>query len=278
MSFGKNIQLFINYISENDFKTFLLEDNVLKCTRENFIITWNKYFKSNLRWTSILRNFGNYGIRCSNEMRTNKTIISLPEHFSLKEKFLRINKIRKIRQIHKCTVPGCVYSTEHNNYFVTHVLRHSNKRYFPCDVPNCGYIAKKSDNLTSHMLRHSGERKYKCNYSGCKFSSIEKGHLKSHIRTHTNERPYPCTISGCNYRASESSTLKKHIRTHTNERSYPCTSGCNYSATQISALSRHMKTHTPTNSVSSEKIDFNKEESDNETLIGSESSYYRLFI
>jgi hypothetical protein len=37
-----------------------------------------------------------------------------------------------------------------------------------------------------------------------------------------------------------------------------------------------MKTHTPTNSVFSEEID--SEESDNETIIGSENSYYRLFI
>jgi uncharacterized Zn-finger protein len=273
MSFGNNIQVFINYISENQLETFHFEDNILQCNKTHFVKTWNKHFESNLRWSSILRNFGYYGIR----FKENK--IFFPEHFCLEQKFLRKN--HKPRQTYTCDVPGCNYSVKNKTNLIKHLLRHSNKSYLPCEIPECGYIAKRSDHLTAHMLRHISERNYKCNHPKCNFSSTVKGSLTVHMRTHTYERPYPCTVVDCDYSAAESSSLKKHMLTHTGERPHPCTiSECNYSAAQISTLNKHMKTHIIKEEEKEEKEEtttYLEQSSDDESVIELESDYVNLF-
>jgi len=92
--FGKNIQFFIKHILENKYDDITFVTNILTIHNvKNFIEKWNEITDSNITYSSLIRNFCNYNIKCI----TSKPKISyeFPKNFKINGPFNRFKFTHK---------------------------------------------------------------------------------------------------------------------------------------------------------------------------------------
>jgi len=252
MSFGDNIQSFINQIFAEDtaiFKfmeensiTMVFSNNKLHCNKDEFVKAFNHFCGTELIWPSILRNFNYYRMSISHGgSRDGYATIIFPADFSLDERFIRHTGK------YSCEIPGCEYSGTRSNLMV-HMRNHKSERPFSCEVPGCGYSATTITNLNRHMRTHTSERSFNCPISDCSYTTTIEKKLKIHMFRHNKSELHPCNIPGCGYVARMHGHLRRHMRIHNNEtgRQFQCeVSGCGFIATQKVYLYNHMRSqHT----------------------------------
>jgi len=252
MSFGDNIQSFINQIFAEDtaiFKfleensiTMVFSNNKLHCNKNEFVKAFNHFCGTELIWPSILRNFNYYRMSISHGgSRDGYATIIFPADFSLDERFIRHTGK------YSCEIPGCEYSGTRSNLMV-HMRNHKCERPFSCEVPGCGYSATTITNLNKHVRTHTSERSLKCPISDCSYTTTIEKKLKIHMFRHNKSELYPCNIPGCGYVARMHGHLRRHMRIHNNEtgRQFQCeVSNCGFIATQKIYLYNHMRSqHT----------------------------------
>ena len=147
--------------------------------------------------------------------------------------------------IHRCTVPGCSYTTIRKSDMTIHLRTHTGERPFKCPYSGCSYAAVTKSILNIHLRKHTGERPLKCSYPNCNYSATNHSNLKVHMRTHTGERPFKCLVTGCKYASITSSDLKKHIRSHHPEMIFKCTvDHCSYSCYDKQEMQQHLLLHS----------------------------------
>ena len=87
--FGKNIQYFIKHILENKYDDITFVTNILTIDNaKNFIKKWNEITNSNITYSSLIRNFSNYNIKCIS-IRP-KIFYEFPKNFKLDGEFNRV--------------------------------------------------------------------------------------------------------------------------------------------------------------------------------------------
>ena len=182
---------------------------------------------------------------------------------------------------HKCTLPGCSFSTLTQTHLNKHLQTHSVDplvgRPLPCDFPDCDYRASAITDLRRHTVVrhnptrtrdhpctlcaksfystlslkcyirsvHSKEKVYRC--SECEYETKFCGSLKLHTkRVHEGvppEKKFNCDT--CHYRCAEKMNLQNHKMTaHSDIRRFKCTNcNCDYKTNYLAAFSRHLRTH-----------------------------------
>ncbi|KAG1664499.1 Zinc finger protein 239 [Nymphon striatum] len=127
-----------------------------------------------------------------------------------------------------CEKCGKMYSSHEALY--RHLKTHDRKHQ--CQL--CDFSTNDDEEYSKHLVRHSKTRKHHCLI--CQKAFIRREHLTRHFRIHTGETPYHCSI--CSKGFAQSQDLKKHERTHTGEKPFHC-NVCGRSFTSKVSLRKH---------------------------------------
>lgn len=125
--------------------------------------------------------------------------------FGTIEKFENMQKVDCLKNMFKCMLETCDYSTNDKKIFLTHLREHV--KHDPEHVRNvsqccyCKFSANSVENLMIHIVNIHAFDKYGCHF--CFYRSISQNSVEFHMRHYHKVKPQEILKHSIDYHSSE---------------------------------------------------------------------------